>query len=297
MVHGLDRGRTQAARLQDGLRGVLPRGEIEERHRGRLGLGNEPHGDVGHDAQRALGAHDQAHRVEPGLDGADLIAGSPGAPQIETTRILVGSRALGEERRSALAEDVRQLGGEFVPRSPFTTTPRVRAQSRHAPVVEHDGHAQHVVLRRAVPQRVRARGVRADVPADRAEIAARGIRSEPEPHPARRLLHAGVDGARLHPHRPPIRVDVHHPVHVRGEIQDDPRAQSLAREAGPSSPGRDGHACGGRVLNDPGYIGLVPWRDDGEGLAAEDAGCRGEERERDGIGAQVVPGGQIVGFW
>src|SRR5439155_15736468 len=116
---------------------------------------------------------------------------------------------------------------------------RGRAQLQGGPVMEDDGETQNMVLRRAVTKGVRARGVRPDVSADRAEVPAGRIRTEPQPLPAGRLLHAAVERARLDTHEAPLPVQRQDPVHVRGKIEDDPRTQGLPGEAG--SPAAGGH--------------------------------------------------------
>src|SRR5947207_3518959 len=97
-----------------------------------------------------------------------------------------------------------------------------------------------------------------------------------------------MNRARLDPHRPPLRVDPGHAIHVRGEVQDDPRPQRLARQAGSAAARRHRNAYGRRVRNDTSYVRFVPGGDDGKWLAAEDARGGGEEGQRDGVGPHLA---------
>src|SRR5205809_210145 len=82
-------------------------------------------------------------------------------------------------------------------------------------------------------------------------------------------------------------IHLQNPIHVRREIEDDPGAQRLAGEARPAAARRHGNAVCVRERHGGSYVRFAPGRDHGEGFAPEDAGCRGEESQRDRVGPHL----------
>ena len=180
----------------------------------------------------------------------------------------------GTNRWGAPLQQLGQLALGALPRRPALDA--LLREPRHRPVVEHHRETKHVILRRAVAERVRAGGVRAYVPADRAEVAARGIGAEAQPMRGHRALNAGMDRSRLDADQAPRRIHFEDAVHVGGEVEDDAGAKRLTREARAAASRRDRDALGVRVLNRPRHVLGGPRRDDRQGLPPEDARGRGK---------------------
>ena len=127
-------------------------------------------------------------------------------------------------------------------------------------VGQHDLDGPHVIDRLAVAERPGTRRVVADHAADRGPVAGRDVRPEHQPQ----RLEVGVElvehDARLDPHRHRIAIDDADPVKILREVDDDPRPDGLAREAGGPAPRHDRHALLGRdphrrdhILDRPGH--------------------------------------------
>ena len=125
--------------------------------------------------------------------------------------------------------------------SSFETGPRVAV----VPSASTTSTAMHVIDGLAVAQRTSAGRIVADHSADRGPVAGRDIRAE---HQAQRLQ-MGIElveyDARLDAHGHRIAVDDPDPVQVLGKVDDDRRADRLAREAGGRARGTIGTCSSG----------------------------------------------------
>ena len=157
----------------------------------RLRQLDQPDGRAGDDRQRALASRPRAWRGRTGRAGR---AGSRPT----------GASASGSPRRSPAR------GRAAPPRTPSSIrrsnslAARVARERRARAVGEHDLELEHVVDRRAVDDRLAARGVVADHAAERRPVRGRRVRAEAEPVALRGAVQALLHDARLDAHAPRV---------------------------------------------------------------------------------------------
>jgi hypothetical protein len=199
---------------------------------------DQPDRRPGDRCQRALGAGDELGEVERAGERVEPVA----AGLAPVLRVVLGDRA------RVPAQDVRQLAVD-----PALERVRLRAAGAlglaHRPergtraVGEHDLELLDVVDRRAVDDRVAARGVVADHAADRGPVGRRRVGAEREPVGRGGAVEVVLDDAGPDGGAAARDVDRVDRVHVaRGVEHDAVPAHGLAGEARPAAAGDDRHA-------------------------------------------------------
>ena len=234
-VDQLDRRRTELERVLHGCDRGVDRVEVTEREQPRPRQLDEPDRRLCDRDQRPLRAGDEAREVElrPGRQAVEPVA----AGLAPVLRVVAGDRAgvVAQDLRQPTVDRALERGRPRPPR-PLGLVDGLQARARA--VGEDDVELVDVVDRRPVDDRVAARGVVADHPADRRPVGRRGVRAEAEPVAPRRpvevlLHHAGAD-----PDAPCLGVDAGDPVHVPRGVEHDALPGGLAAEAG-ARPARD----------------------------------------------------------
>ena len=196
--------------------------ELQERQRRHAGRRHQPDGDIQRGRQRALRRDDQPGGIK--VVGQELVERVASRAQPVAREVTL------DEWRVPLLE-VEQLGHQPAERVSLPGALDGRRVERHARAVgQQQRHLAHVVGGHAVQDRVRAGRVVGHHAAQRGAVAGAGIGSE---HQAVRLElrveQIEVD-AGLHARPALLRVDLQHLIHVLGEVDDERRADRLARQ-------------------------------------------------------------------
>ena len=267
-------------RLGGGDHGV----EVQGGQAGEGRARHEAHGRLRDDGERALGAHDQGHKVA-GIPQhrVEVVARHPARDVGEAPPDL-----LGVGRRQGVAGAVDRAF-EVGPRALFGERGGVeRCERRERAVGQHGLQRDDVVGRLAVEARVRPAGVVADAAADRRAVRGRGVDGVVQAVLAGGGAELRQHDARLHAGRARPGVDGEDAAHVRGEVEHDGVIHALPRQAGaaaarqhrdPVPPGDAQHVL---------HVGRRAREDDGDGLHLVDRGVGGVEQAVGAFGAHVV---------
>ena len=135
---------------------------------------------------------------------------------------------------------------------------RHRAGQRHPrAVVEHHLQRLDVVGSDSGDDGVRATGVVADHPSQRAAAVSRRVRAERQLVLLRRVTQPVENHTRLHPRQPALGIELDDVVHVLGEVEHHGLVDRLAREAGAAPPRADRGAESPAYLDSRDHVGRV----------------------------------------
>jgi hypothetical protein len=282
-VDHLDRRRLQReCVLGRGDRGVDGL-EVTHGERGRLRQLDQPDGRGGDHGERALGAGDQLRQVER-LHAVQPVA----AGLAPVARVVVGdgARVLAQDlRHDAIERALQRVGAGAAVALDLVDGSQAGARA----VGQHHFELEHVVDRRAVDDRLAARGVVGDHAAERRPVRGRGVRAEPETEALGRPVEVLLDDAGLDAHSPRAGVDRPDGGHVaRGVEHQAAPADRLPGEAGAGAAGDDRNAEAGGDRDGRGDVVGVARERDRERLDGEDARVGSEQMPAVLVGADIA---------
>ncbi len=268
--HPLDRQRAQRQQVRRRLGRRALVGVAEHRQRERGGSLHQPHRRLGQHREGALAAGERAGQVEVLLrqqfvqrvtgDAARQF-GEPGAQQRQVTL-------------RQIVDAVPQPG-----RQPLG------AAARAQPLAAVGQHVQrgHVVRGGAPGHRVRAAGVVADHPAERAPAVGGRVGAEGQAVRAGRVPQPVEHHARLDDGGARVRVERDDAVHVPGEVQHHPHPGRLPRDRGAAAARHHRHPVLPAHGEGGGDVVGVPWRHDAARYPPVVRSVHGHQRARPGV--------------
>ena len=264
---GLERERGAGGRDRVG-----DRREVADGEHPRLGQRDEADLGLGDRDQRALGAGHELGEVELARHAVEPVA----------ARLAPVPGVAGGDRLGVVAQDVAHAVLEVV-------GPGVGPERGRRAVGQDDLQLVHVVDRGAVDDRVAARGVVADHPADRGPVGGARVGPEAEAAPLRRAVEVLLHDARADPHAPRIGVDLADRVHVARRVEHDAAAAgALAGEAGAPAARYDRHVEAAGDRDRGGDVGGVARERDNQRLARVHARVARVQVTRIGVRAHVA---------
>ncbi len=210
------------------------------------------------DCERAFGARDRARQVKAVFrqELVEIVARDAPRdfrePLTDAIAVAIAQYAERRDQRRAPAV-IRDASG----RAGCT-----KAEPRA--VVEHDLHRREVVGGFAVGGRMRAAGVIADHPADRASIFGRRIGREEQALSRERGVEMTLHHARLNDSQPPRGIDTLNRVHVFGEVEHQGGVAGLTGKARASAAREHRHRVLARQRQRIEDVALVARDDDPE---------------------------------
>ena len=279
-VHQLDRrwvaGQRGPGRLDRGLGGP----EVPDRDRPVPGRRNQPDERLGHGHERALRADDEPGQIEHPVVGQPVESVAAGPPPVR--------REAGRDRGAVPFHQAGQLPVD----SAFQAGPACppgqllgadRLQVGPVRVGEHDVEAEHVVDGHAVADRVAARRVVPDHPAECRPVRRRGVRPEDEAEPGGGPVEVVLHDARLDTGTAAFRVDLHDGAQMAGEVEHDGAPHRLPGQAGARPARKDRRAELGGDRDRRGNVIGIAWEDHPERLDRVHAGVPGEHLTGPGV--------------
>ena len=229
--------------------------------------GNQPHGDLGHKGQRALGTGDQLRGIGRGGVQQAVQVVAAGAPPV--------AWKVAADVVAPAVENAVQTRGNGRRARALRRGCRVEAvvEGRHAAVVQNRTHGQHVVGDHAVENRVSARAVVAHGAAHRGPAAAGRVRSQHQASRPRGRVEVIQHQARLAAYEAFLPVDLQHAVQVARGVQHHGVAHRLAGQAGAAAARQHRRAVAGADVDHGDNLGRVT-RDDDADRARSGTGWR-----------------------
>ena len=201
---------------------------ISEDDEHRRGLaGHEPDRGLGDQGQGSLAADEEGGEVPPVL-GQEVLQRVAGDLALEAAEAGADGREVGCDEFGQAVDGVHaQAAG---------------AGRGLAPVGQEQAQPVDVVRGPPEGHGVGAAGVVADHAAEGRPVLRGGVGPEAQPEGGRGLLQVGHDHARLDAGGAGVGVDAEDGVHVAGEIEDDPRADGVARAGRAAAAAGDRYA-------------------------------------------------------
>ena len=201
---------------------------ISEDDEHRRGLaGHEPDRGLGDQGQGSLAADEEGGEVPPVL-GQEVLQRVAGDLALEAAEAGADGREVGCDEFGQAVDGVHaQAAG---------------AGRGLAPVGQEQAQPVDVVRGPPEGHGVGAAGVVADHAAEGRPVLRGGVGPEAQPEGSRGLLQVGHDHARLDAGGAGVGVDAEDGVHVAGEIEDDPRADGVARAGRAAAAAGDRYA-------------------------------------------------------
>ncbi len=167
----------------------------------------------------------------------------------------------------------------------------VRAEHRHRPVGQHHLHAFHMVDRRAVDRRARARGVVGDHAAEGGAGTGGHVGAEDQPVPLQEGVQLVEHHARADAHGARFGVEFRNAPVVAGQFHDDARTQRAARQPAARAPRRERHPRRGRGAHQRRRFRGAFWKGHPEGLHLVDRRVGGVQLAGERVAAHLATGG------